>query len=200
MVPAAEAAVHEVVRLVDTGHPREAVVAVDMTAAAGLCTVEDMRRLVDGRRRMPTRFEVQRVLALADGASESPPETRLRLLWVLDSELPEPVVNRWVHDRDGRPLAVPDLLEPESGLVVEYDGGAHAEVGRRTRDAEKDDLYREVGLEPVRFTAVDMRTPARVLHRLARGHARARAWVRPRGWVLGPSFRGAPVSPSGRVA
>lgn len=186
-----QALLDEAARLVSGGQHRDAVVAVDMTLLAGLCTIDEVADALRARRGSRLRGDLERVLALADGASESPPETYLRMIWLLDCGLPPPLVNTWVCDEAGHRLVVPDLLEPASGLVVEYDGGMHAELERRTRDAEKDEIYRDLGLECVRLTAIDMRSRARVVQRLRRAYARAERWVRPRRWSIGPPLRGA---------
>ncbi|QWC83911.1 hypothetical protein KLP28_09725 [Nocardioidaceae bacterium] len=175
------------------GRRREAVVAVDMAMAAQLCSLAGVIAHVRSRRRLPRREQVERVMTLAAAGSASPPESRLRLLWVLDTALPPPLVNVWILDADGRHVAVPDLLEPVSGLVAEYDGLVHAGARRRSRDAEKDDLYRELGLEPVRVTAPDMTRPLDVADRLSRAYARAHEASRPRRWQLGRPFTRAPV-------
>ena len=172
------------------GRAREAVVAVDMTAAAGVGGAADVLQAAAGRARLRHRSDVERVAALSVERSMSPPESRLRLIWLLDAKLPVPLLNYWIEDEHGRRVAVPDLLEPEAGVAVEYDGSSHAALARRTRDAEKDDLYRELGLEPVRITALDMRRPHHVADRLQRAYARARGSTRTRSWRLGAPFAG----------
>ena len=190
LLPATEALIDHMAELVRRGRPREATVAADMCVAASLCTLAEVGDALQRRRRIASRPRVERALGLAREGSLSPPESQLRLLWMLDTAIPEPVVNRWVVDDEGRLVAVPDLLEPKSGLVVEYDGSAHAGARRRSRDAEKDDLYRELGLEPMRLTAPDMQRPLSVIDRLERGYRRAVTSDRPRRWSIGQPFAG----------
>jgi hypothetical protein len=91
---------------------REAVVALDMMAAAGLTTVAQMRDYV-GRKQTWTGVQRARdAVALADDLSRSPQESRLRLIWQLDAGRGRPLVNRPVFDRQGRLLGYPDLLDP----------------------------------------------------------------------------------------
>lgn len=46
----------------------------------------------------------------------------MRLVYVLDAGLPDPLVNHPVLDAAGHFLGTPDLLDPQSGHAVEYDG------------------------------------------------------------------------------
>ena len=50
----------------------------------------------------------RRAYALSVAGSRSPPETRLRLAWVLEAELPLPLVNQPVFDGAGTLLGYPD--------------------------------------------------------------------------------------------
>lgn len=65
-----------------------------------------------------------RALAMVRQGAESRPETLLRLLLVR-SGLPEPEVNRDVHDSTGRFIGRADLLYPKWRTIVEYDGEQH---------------------------------------------------------------------------
>lgn len=178
------------------GRPREAVVGIDMAIAAGVCSLAALHDVAAARPRLARRAHVEQVIRQARAGSASPPESRLRLLWTLDCGLPAPQVNHWLLDEAGRRVAVPDLLDPESGLVVEYDGREHAADRRRARDAEKDDIYRELGLEPVRVTGPDMTRPLAVADRLQRAYARAVSSSRPRRWAVGEPFTRTQISPT----
>ncbi|NQX13528.1 hypothetical protein HQQ80_18015 [Microbacteriaceae bacterium VKM Ac-2855] len=69
--------------------------------------------------------------------SESPMETRLRLLLVR-AGLPEPILNRNVNRSDGMFLARPDQHWPEYRTIAEYDGAWHeATAEQRTHDAAR---------------------------------------------------------------
>ncbi|WP_121254960.1 hypothetical protein [Nocardioides ferulae] len=175
------------------GSVREATVVADMLCAARLTS---LRRLADyaavhaGWRGLP---RVHRALGLASEHSRSPQETRLRLIWSLDAGLPDSVlVNCRVEDRLGRLLGVADLLDPESGEVVEFDGADHRSAGRHTDDLDREDRLRRHGLEVVRFTGLDLLDPDRVVDRLRAGRQRA-AFETPadRAWVARPAPAGA---------
>jgi hypothetical protein len=102
--------------------PREAVVALDMMAAAVLVSVAELGAFHRPRRGWRRARRVHWALDLADECSRSPGETRMRLIWLLDTHLPRPRVNQPVWDRRGRLLGVADLFDPEAGVVGEYDG------------------------------------------------------------------------------
>ena len=49
----------------------------------------------------------------------------MRLVWVLIAELCPPLCNAPLFDLGGQLLGIPDLFDPEAGLVGEYDGAHH---------------------------------------------------------------------------
>ena len=153
---------------------REAVLAMDMVAAAELTSVLRMRHYGQGRSGWAGVGQVRAALDLASEHSRSPNETRLRLVWVLDAGLPIPEVNRPVLDRGGRLLGVADLLDVAAGVVGEYDGADHRAARRHTRDVAKEDALREHGLEVFRVTALDLPRTDLVVSRMRRSRSRAR--------------------------
>lgn len=166
---------------------REAVVAVDMMAAAGLVTVAGMREYVD-RHPAWTGVPVARdAVALADGLSRSPQESRLRLVWQLDARRPRPLVNPPLFDLDGRLLGYPDLLDPMAGVVGEYDGDDHRSPSQHSADVDREARLRDHALEVVRVTGPDLRDVLRVTDRIHSAYRRARR-LPPgrRTWTLEP--------------
>ncbi|MCW2768052.1 MAG: hypothetical protein JWO11_4011 [Nocardioides sp.] len=164
------------------GEVREAVVVMDMAAAADLISIPSMQAYAAARSgRKGTRL-VLAALDLADGGSRSPAETRFRLIWELDAGWPRPLTNRWIFDLDGRFLGVPDLLDPDLGIVGEYDGADHRGIARHRRDVRREDAFRRAGLEYVEVVGSDLHDPPLVVERMEA--ARARAGRMPRGWSL----------------
>jgi hypothetical protein len=164
---------------------REAVVVMDMVAAAELTSVARVRRYVDGRRGWAGVGQVRSALDLASEHSRSPNETRLRLVWVLDAGLPLPEVNRSVFDLRGRLLGIADLLDETAGVVGEFDGADHRTAGRHTRDVAKDDAFRDHGIEVFRVTGLDLARPEVVISRMRRSRSRGRFLAAdPRPWTL----------------
>ncbi len=166
---------------------REAVVAMDMTAAARLISVSLMADYVERRPAWAGVRKVRAALDLAVDGSRSPQESRLRLVWVLDAALPEPLCNVPVFDRDGNLLGVPDLLDPRVGLVAEYDGAHHKQRARHRRDVAREHRFREHGLEYVAVVGGDLSDRALVVDRLVAAHRRASPLGQsPRAWTVEP--------------
>ena len=130
----------------------------------------------------------RRALQMATSRARSPRETAFRLFWVLDCGLPVPEVNATVRDGTGRLLGIGDLLEPESGLLGEYDGSGHREETRHALDNAREEGLEDCGLTVVRVSNPDLGPfQARTRSRLRSGWSRARR--APRGdwtWEPGP--------------
>jgi len=81
------------------GDIREAVVSIDMMAAAELVSLRQLREYVEGCGGVRGVPQVRRALDLASEDSRSPNETRLRLIWDL-------VVDR-IHESRARARRLP---------------------------------------------------------------------------------------------
>lgn len=116
---------------------RESVVAIDALLHARLITVDTLDEYA-ARRGWPDGARLARVLGLADDGAESPQESRLRLILVLDAGLPKPATQFEVWTEDGVFVARLDLayLLPRR-VGIEYDGQLHAEEDRRLRDHQR---------------------------------------------------------------
>lgn len=112
-----------------------------------LATIDELRveaALMRGR-------ALDDVLALLREGSESPKETRLRLVLVR-AGLPEPELNVVINAADGRFVARVDLAFPGLRIAVEYDGRGHAEdPAQFARDADRWDDIRDQGWDLVRI-------------------------------------------------
>ncbi len=173
----------------------EAVVALDAMLAAGL-PVRDLS-LTPGRR---GARQAREALTLARAGVASTWESRLRMLYVLELGLPMPLVNHPVYDLDGRLLGVPDLLDVEAGLVLEFDGsrwsgspvaGGHRDRDQHRADNVREELFERAGLTVVRADGRDVgyyrrRLMARVGAARSDGLKRDRSRDR---WVVGTSRR-----------
>jgi hypothetical protein len=134
----------------------EAVIAVDMALHAGLAELDALHRFV---RSHPGSWGVQRlrrVAELAEPATESPMETRLRLALV-GGGLPRPVAQVSLHDAEGEFIARPDLLYPAARLAIEYDGGTHRDS--LVNDDRRQNRLQNAGYRLLRFTAPDLSRP-----------------------------------------
>lgn len=168
----------------------EAVVFVDMMLASGLVSLPELSTYVDGHGPGWRGVrQARRALALADAASRSPMETRLRMNWVLIAKLPHPLVNAAVYADNGALLGLPDLLGVAAATVGEYDGADHQDLDGYTADNRREEMLEAHGLLVVRVTSLDMRRPAELATRLRAAHARGLGRDRRRDrWTLEPPW------------
>lgn len=151
---------------------RRAVVAIDMAAAAELVSPAMRRDYVDRHPAWTGVEQVRRALDLASEDSWSPKETGMRLIWVLDAGLPAPVCNRPIFTVDGTYVGRPDMLDLEAGVVGEYDGADHRLALQHSKDVDREERFRRLGLEYFKVTGPD--APARVVDRMLSTRSRAR--------------------------
>ena len=130
----------------------EAVVVADAFAGAGAVNLPLLAGFCDDRRRWPEGRRARLAVTLANPATRSPGETRLRMIVVL-AGYEEPLVNVPVHDRDGTPLGTPDLTIPGSPWVhLEYDGAYHDEAAQHGRDLRRQNaLLGRTGVPLLRY-------------------------------------------------
>lgn len=176
---------------------RDAVVAFDMMAAAGLVSMRQMREFLAARTRWRRASLVARGLPYTSERSRSPNESRMRMVWELDARLPRPLVNQEIFDRSGRLVAVADLLDPVAGVVGEYDGAAHLRTRRRHRDMGREEALRRLRLEYFDAVRPDLDERTRLADRMRSTRERAqflipaeRPWTTdpPPGWPREPSL------------
>jgi hypothetical protein len=159
----------EIVRL---GSLRPAVVAADMTWAAGLGGSVEFWDYLEQVRPRNGVVLARGVAELARETSWSPQEVGMRLCWTLDAGLPEPQCNVPVFDLSGNFLGIPDLFDAEAGVIGEYQGALHRDPERHRRDVLRAERFRDHGLEYFEVTTgqlYDVRTP----YRMRRVRARA---------------------------
>ena len=139
----------------------EAVVIADMALHAGLIERIELSTWIDSRKGCKGVRAARRVLELAEAGAESPMETRLRMLLVLNG-LPRPEVQVILRDEGGAFLGRPDLFYREHKLGVEYDGETHRVSV--AEDNRRQNRLLVAGFKLLRFTAADvLRRPASVL-------------------------------------
>jgi hypothetical protein len=108
-------------------------------------------------------------MGLIEPASESPMETRLRLL-MLDAGLPRPIAQHVVHDSSGRFVARLDLAYPAKQLAIEYDGALHWD--QRRADDRRRDALRALGWTVLVVSSEDYyRTPDALIAKIRRALA-----------------------------
>jgi len=160
----------------------DAVADVDTMLRCTRLRLTDADRYVQLQRRVPGLVQVREALRLADPLSLSRPESKLRVLWVVDAGLPQPLVNASIFvRRTARRAGDPDLLDAKTGLAGVYDGDYHWELAQSTADNRRQERLEGLGLTIVRVTAIDMRRPEQLVDRLQAAYARA-CQVKSRDW------------------
>jgi hypothetical protein len=160
--------------LMRRGSLEDAVVAVDAMLRAGAVKLDELRTYVDGKARWDGVPAARAALELVDGRAASCPESRLRVVWVVEAKLPRPKVNVPVFGPSGHLAGVPDLLDEETGLAGEYDGAHHRGLEQHAADNVREERLEALGLTVVRATSVDLRRGRRQLvARLREGYRRA---------------------------
>lgn len=165
-----------------------AVVGVDRLLSLGGTTREDLLAVVAAPGRWRGRPAVRRVADACDPSAESPQESVLRLQWV-GAGLPRPLANATVLDTSGRFVARVDLLDPDAGVVGEYDGAYHSSSDRRSKDSARQEGLEGLGLVVVRATTADVDHRGRAAWAARLRAAYSRAARRPsvdRRWVVQP--------------
>lgn len=147
----------------------ESVVALDMALHAELLEAAALDQWVHSHAGSHGIKRLRRAVSLADGRSESPMETRLRLELVR-GRLPAPCVQEDLYDVSGTFLARADLCYPDARLVIEFDGQNHRD--RMVSDLRRQNALVAAGYEILRFTAADLANKGRAAsilrHTLAR--------------------------------
>lgn len=116
----------------------EAVVVVDALCHAGLLRLSELTRFAATHPGIRWVTRIARVVDISEPLSESPMETRLRLLLVL-AGLPRPRAQLVIRDITGAFLGRVDLVYEAQRLVIEYDGAEHW-TQRRADDRRRDRL------------------------------------------------------------
>ncbi len=127
--------------------------AIDAALHGRLVTSGQLREWVATHSGYRGVSRLRRALELAEPATESPMETRLRLLLVL-ADLPRPLVQVPLDDHKGHFIGRPDLFYPTQRLALEYDGSSHRET--MTADHRRQNRLINAGFRLLRFTAADV--------------------------------------------
>lgn len=152
------------------------VIAADAALAASKVTEPELRTWLGRLVRHPSVGTARLAVDLADARSESPGESRTRLvLRSLDLGTAVPQVE--ICDADGHLVARVDFLYEPQRTIVEFDGlvkygGAE---GRQALIAEKrrEDRLRDLGYQVVRVTWAELDRPITLHQRILAAFARA---------------------------
>jgi len=151
-----------------------AVIAADYALYREMVTPQALSETLRRTRHRRGAAAARRALLFADGRSESPGESRLRLD-IHRAGLPAPALQVRVYAPDGTFLGRADLGYPELGLLMEFDGKAKytklRQVGQSIEEvvmAEKarEDLIRGLGYTVIRFDWNELANPAAVIAKI----------------------------------
>lgn len=131
----------------------EAVVMTDMVLHARLISPQTLMASVEASAGLQGVRTLREAAEHAEPASESPMETRLRMLLVL-AGLPRPAVQVSIRDRYHRFVGRPDLYYRDQRLGLEYDGGTHRDT--LAEDNRRQNRLLDAGVRLLRFTAGDI--------------------------------------------
>jgi hypothetical protein len=149
----------------------ETVVITDMALQAGLIRHAALSAWVGSRAGRKGVATARRVLELAEAGPESPMETRLRMLLVLNG-LPRPEVQVTIRDDKGSFIGRPDLYYREHRLGLEYDGETHRT--NLVEDNRRQNRLLLAGVRLLRFTGADvLRRPDSVVTQVRNSLAHA---------------------------
>ena len=152
---------------------RAAVQVIDMAAYSDLVSVAEAWVYATAHPGWTGIGLARAAIALAVENSWSPQETLMRLIWILNAELPPPLCNRPLFDRNGNHLGTPDLIDEEAGVAGEFEGSVHLTGRRRAKDLRREELFRGHGLEYFTMVAADNANPGALANRMHATRARA---------------------------
>ncbi len=163
-----------------------AVVCADAARAARLVTSREMAHALADRAGWLGIAQARHAWWLSRDGVRSPPESRLRLVGH-DAGLPALLVNVPVFSLCGQFLGYPDLLDPDAGLALEYDGAGHRSLSRQRSDNLREESLRAHGMEVLRVTSLDLVRPVALGRRLLDVRARCASRApHTRAWTLHP--------------
>lgn len=131
----------------------EAVAALDAALHQRLVKLDHLKAWLESHKRFPGTARLRRAIELAEPATESVMETRLRLLLVF-ARLPRPKAQVPLYNDAGRFVGRPDLYYPLQRLGLEYDGSIHR--GSLTADNRRQNRLINAGYRLLRFSAPDV--------------------------------------------
>ena len=162
----------------------QAVTLLDLAAFHDLVSVAEAERWAAGHPSYTGIDQCRRAVVLGDENAWSPTEVAMRLEWSA-AGFPTPLTNRPVFDLDGHHIGTPDLIDPRTGVVGEYDGALHLAGSRRYKDLRREHTFRSHGLEPVPMMSPDLVDRFGFQSRLQDAYARAaRLPASDRQWTL----------------
>jgi hypothetical protein len=152
----------------------EIVVELEKSVMAEIVSIEQVKSYAEARRGAHGRTRILAAIPLAREHARSPQETRTRLIAETVAGMSGLWVNPILYNTNGEKIGEVDLLDPETGTVMEYNGDDHEEGPRRHRDALKGEAIRRAGAELLWVTPKQLHEPEALAQRMRDAQARAR--------------------------
>jgi hypothetical protein len=155
-----------------------AVATADAASHAGVLDLGALAQRAHTTKGRKGILLARQAVALADPATRSPWESKLRVFYVVDLGLPRPEVNRPIFDtRNDRLVGLGDLLDIEAGHVTEFDGQHHRSRRQHHKDNVREEDLEELNLVVTRADSLDLRRggTADLARRIRSGRARGLA-------------------------
>ena len=168
----------------------EAVVFLDAMVAANVINVDDLRNHIEQQRHCVGVEQAMRAADLTESGVRSGWESRLRVCYQLEAEMPRPQVNVPLFSLTEDFLGIADLFDPVAGLIAEFDGDQHRERRQHHNDNVREEAFESVNLTVVRSDSLDLNSvlnPDRrsLVRRLRNGRRRGLARDRSQdGWTI----------------
>ena len=146
----------------------DAVVIIDALARAARLKTTDVALAAERFDGWKGIVQARKTIALVDPGSESPQETRLRLLIVREG-FPPPETQHPIFNEYGVLIGEADMAWPDIKIAVEYEGRHHTDPDQLRKDIARMDEMMEMGWIVIRVTARD--TPAVTVRKIGRAWA-----------------------------
>ncbi|MEU7654757.1 hypothetical protein AB0C44_21555 [Micromonospora taraxaci] len=156
--------------------PLRAIAIVDSLLGQGLTDRDALAAMADRNADRPGGRRARWLFDLADGGAQSPPESHLRVRFILGG-LPRPVVQHPIRLPSGVVLH-PDLAWPEYRVAVEYDGQWHSDTDQLHRDRRRLNLLVGAGWLVLHVTSRRLHGEFPAVLREVRAALASRGWRR----------------------
>nr|MDT0662825.1 DUF559 domain-containing protein [Micromonospora sp. DSM 115978] len=145
----------------------DALIALDALLHRRITRLDRLAAFLGSHPGWPGAGQLRDLLSLAEPLTESPMETRLRLILV-DAGSPPLTVQHEVRGKDGRLIGRVDLAYPQWRIAIEYEGDHHRERAHYRRDITRLNALRAAGWLVLRFTVDDViRHPGQIVTHVA---------------------------------
>jgi hypothetical protein len=164
-------------------HVRAAAIALNMACFHDLVSLEEMAGWIGMHPSYTGIEQAREAWPLGDENAWSPAEVTMKAIW--SGPFPEPLSNQPVFDLQGHFLGTPDLIDPRTGVLGEYQSDQFHPGSVRAKDLARLHDFRSHGLAPVEMVTSELGMPGPFLMRLGAAYAEAEA--RPlseRRWTL----------------